>query len=1115
MVKRCSYFHAATILCVSLAVPPLSQGQAKKLAINKTPLLPISFETNRGQIQPGIDFVARTNAYSIYLSARGATLRLNDPGAGPDVQKNVEAEIDFVGANRRSEAQPEVVLSGYSNFLFGSDPDKWITGVTQYARVRYKDVYPGIDIVYHGKQDHLEHDFVVLPGADPQQVAICFTGANRVRLDARGELLFSVGTAEFRLQKPHAYQRIGGNEADVKAEYVLHKGQVHFRLGRYHRDRTLIIDPVLIYSTFLGGGFSSSGAFQSVTGIAADMAGNLYVSGVTTAADFPVTPGVIGPTPAASFVSKIDPAGTSLIYSTYIAGMPSAGSFAGAGLAVDASGAVYIAGAGGVGLPIPASSTPYQAAPGSLAVLKLNATGTAVLAGTYLGASTSSHDVLGGMAVDNVGSVFLTGTTSSVDFPTQNALQATLGTSGTNAFVTKLNPAMSGLVYSTYLGQNIETNANSIALDPSGNAYIVGSAAAGFPTTTGAFQTNAPLGGPFLAKLNPAGSSVLYATYIAGSGVAEMGGAGSADAVAVDASLNIWISGRNFSLDFPAVTPVQSCSGGGSTFAAPFLSEISPMGALIFSTCLGNDSTGPNTSPSRIALDGQGKVYISGTSDGSLPLVNPIESHPVGTFLSELDPVTHTLFFSTFLGQQTALCCDGSGDHVTAIAVDKDENIYAAGWSSTLIHDTVNNFPIFNALQPLFGVPQENCVERIGCYYVDAMIMKVSLASGAAGAVSPSQLNFPVGQLGRPSGPASVTVHDLGTSPLTVSNVTATGDFSQTNNCGVVAPSGGTCSIAVTFTPRGLGNSSGTLTIVDNSAGSPRTVPLTGRGGEGFATPSPATVSFPSTLVGQQSSTQPLVVKNAGSVDVQVASVGITGPFSVEGPDGCSIVPAGSECDFNVFFAPTAAGPATGAITISDTGADSPQTIALTGTGITGFAISATSAASATVSAGATATFSLAVGSDSAFSGSVQFNCTGAPAASSCMVSPNPLSLSASSVGAISVTVSTTTRVIARSAVSTQEQVTPARPSGSLSAIYSLLMLGAIFATALPFGGRAGSRWEFVVGFMLFFISMLAIACGGGGGTHVTGTPSGTYIIVVTGTSGSNTQSLKLTLTVQ
>ena len=327
----------------------------------------------------------------------------------------------------------------------------------------------------------MEEDFALQPGADPKRISLRFQGVRHSKLNDRGDLVLSTAAAALTMQKPRAYQLVQNKEVDVPVAYDLHDGHASFRLGPYDKRQALIIDPVLVYSTFFGG---------IVTSMALDSSG-LYLSGTTYSSTFPTTAGVVQPTPLSfndfNFVSKLDPTGQSLIFSTYITGF--GGSYL--ALTVDPSGNTYIAGlaagvdvlGGGVAsnLPIPAGSHPFQSAQKgyqNLAILKLNSTGTAVVAATYFGGS--NREWLCGMAVDSAQNIYVSCTTNSNDFPTQSPLQATLGTSSSNAFIAKLNPTLSGLVYSTYLGANSGASTeflgspNSLALDSSDNVYIVG-----------------------------------------------------------------------------------------------------------------------------------------------------------------------------------------------------------------------------------------------------------------------------------------------------------------------------------------------------------------------------------------------------------------------------------------------------------------------------------------------------------------------------------------------------------------------------------------------------------------------------------------------------------------
>jgi len=1080
--------------------------------------LPMSFESNQGQVAKEADFVARGAGYTALLQAGRARICLSHRLEGSSestCRRDQELVIELVGARKRPDIQPEDKLPGYSNYLFGSDPSKWITNVAQYARVRYGNVYPGIDIVYHGNQGRMEHDFVVRHGADTKRIGLAFTGVDHMEISGGGDLKLHMAKNEVQLQRPRAYQVIGNKEVEVAAEYVLRQHRVGFRLGQHDESQKLIIDPVLAYATFLGG--DPLGTQQGVSALTLDASDNLYIAGSTNASNFPVTPGVVGPNlSGTSFVSKINPAGTSLQYSTYISGITGL-----LGLAVDVSGNVYLAGfgadqtgSGAPGLPIPPGSNPFQATNKgrNLAILKLNSTATAVLYATYLGGSGTEN--FAGLAIDAAGNAYISGSTNSNDFPTQNPLQGSLGTSGKNGFVTKLNSTGSALSYSTYVGQNSDVEVVGIALDASNNAYLVGNASAGFPTTSGAFQATGL--GAFLAKLDPTGSTLLDATYIAGS--ANSGNAGDrSTAVAVDHSGNVFVTGLNFSSDFPVVNPIHSCNNPNAV--TMFLSEFNAAGTLMFSTCFGDHSI-----VNAMTLDTAGRVYVSGFIDASLPLKNPIDSNPpsagpplqLRSFVSEIDPITRILLFSSFIaGPVMAGGASSTSDAINAIAVDSTGNIYATGISQVFQSGGSDLFPIFNALQQLFG-NTNNCSQGTpNCTYSDAIIMKIAPTAGGAAAVAPSGLQFPATQVDTTTAPQSLKIYDLGTDPLTVSNVTVSGDFAiPSNTCATVAASAGSCTIQVTFKPTTVGTSNGTLTITDSSAGSPHTVALTGQGSLPAASLTPTSLSFTNQAVGTTSLSQPVTLTNTAAISLQIAHIQTTSDFSETNGCGATLSAFGS-CIIQVTFTPTTTGQRSGSLTITDNAADSPQSISLIGNVPAGFVISTgSSPSSATIAAGATATFNLNLNASGGFSGPVQFSCSGVPAASHCTASPNPVTLDVISPAVVAVSIATTARTVAQM-LSKERQ--PNYGRGSLSPLLAVFTVFGIFL--VPICGRWRQRRISSVSLGLILTALLGFGCGGGGGTppgnQTMGTPTGTYDITVSGRSGSVTQSLTLKLTIQ
>ena len=603
-------------------------------------------------------------------------------------------------------------------------------------------------------------------------------------------------------------------------------------------------------------------------------------------------------------------------------------------LALDSSGNVYLAGNAGPGLPIPSGSTPFQPASvgTNAAILKLNGTGTAVVYGTYLGGSGTEN--LTGIAVDADGGAYVSGITTSNDFPTKNPLQPTLGSSGQSGFVTKLNPDGTALIYSSYLGLNSTAAARGIALDSSKNIYVAGSATSGFPTTSGSFQTTCSTQCGFVTKLD-SGGSLLYSSYLGGSAAGD-----SVDGIGVDSMGNFFLTGVTHSPAFPGGSAAPACGGiASSVFVAGFSSSNS----FRFATCLGdNFNTGLNTGFSTLpalALDHAGNVYIAASSDASLVLQNPIDSvqPPSGTnrpFISEVDPLTGQLLFSTFAGSVTVTSSGNrmaSGDQLNAIAVDSNGGIYAAGFSAGTGAETSEGFPLFNALQSLFDV-RLPLTARPPFTFTDAIIMKIAPTAGAAAAVAPGNLQFIAAQaVGTTSAPQAISVLDLGTTPLTVSSVTASGDFSVlSRNCGVVPAFGSSCTIQVTFSPTASGTRTGVVTINDSSAGSPRLVDVSGQGSDPEVSLAPTSLSFANQSVGTTSAALPLTLTNIGALDMQITRVQASGEFTENNNCGVTL-PAHASCTIQVTFAPTTVGAQTGSITVTDNAVSSPQSVPLSG----------------------------------------------------------------------------------------------------------------------------------------------------------------------------------------
>jgi len=671
--------------------------------------LPLRFEPNQGQTDNRVKFLSRDFEHALFLTPTEAVLVLRKPEGDSRVSSasripspwlpGAVLRMKLRGANQKASATGMEALPGTSNYFLGDDPAKWRSNIPTYREVRFSGVYPGVDLVYYGNERELEYDFVITPGGDPNKIKMGIQGAN-LAIDAEGNAVLLSNDRTMRLLRPRVYQEFRGQRKEVSAVYVLKGHDLRIAVGPYDHAQTLTIDPVLGYSTYLGGSGGDSGG-----GIAVDSSGNTYIVGSTSSTDFPTNSAfqsmLGGPGTFNVFITKLNAAGSALIYSTYLGGNGGNGTFGdnGASIAVDSSGNAYFTGTVSSTnfptFPKTGSPLPFQPAFGGgqvdAFVAELNSSGNALVYSTYLGGS--GNDSGTSIAVDSFGDAYVTGSTTSINFPVASPLQATLGTtSPEDAFVAKVNPTGSALVYSTYLGGNDNsTFGGSIAVDSSGNAYVAGSTiATNFPVTAGALQTTYG-GAPedaFVAKLNAAGSALVYSTYLGGSGDDFLGG------LAVDSSGNAYVTGATNSTNFPTTPGAEQTTFGGGTYNV-FVSKLNPAGnALVYSTYLGGSG---NDQALGIALDFSGNAYVTGlTSSTNFPVSNAIQSVYAGgaydVFVTELGPAGTALIYSTYLG--------GSGDdEASGIAVDASGDAYVTGFTNSA------NFPVNGAFQGTNKVP--------------------------------------------------------------------------------------------------------------------------------------------------------------------------------------------------------------------------------------------------------------------------------------------------------------------------------------------------------------------------------------------------------------------------
>jgi hypothetical protein len=694
--------------------------------------LPLGFEPNVGQTDPQVQFLAHGKGYELFLTEREAVLALQDstptrplPGRRADFLRawrkrrglatSSVLRIRPLEGNQHARIIGTNELSGKSNYFIGNDPKNWRTDVPTYARVKYEEVYPGVDLTFYGDHRRLEWDVIVAPGADPGQVAFHIDGSRTMRIDAQGNLHISVGAGEVELKKPIVYQQEAGVRREVQGRYALIAGHnVRFRVGAYDPSTPLIVDPALDYSTYLGGSADEFGS-----SIAVDSNGDAYVAGSTGSTNFPTTSNSIEPkAPAgigtgAVFVTQLNPTGTSVLYSTYIGGNNGEGGF---GIALDSASPpdVYVTGYT-CSTNFPTTSNAYlptftppvcNGSGGTGFVTEFNpaVSGAGALKySTYLGGNGA--EIGEAIAVDANKNIYVTGFTYSTSFPvTSGAFQSTNKGGGTldNAFVTRLNPSISGsgsLIYSTYLGgagnqtNSLGDEGFGIAVDSASNVYITGdTASANFPTTASAFMATAPAGVAnqtgFVARINTAlagAQSLVYSTFLGGA-TSDAG-----NGIALGPQNVAYVVGNTSSSNFPVTAGAYQTTapGGVSGLGVSFLSLVntsqSNTSSLVYSTFWGGNTGDYGGS---ITVDSSGNAYIGGsTYSSNFPVTTgafqTTMKGPCTGFLSELMPSGNgsaDLIYSTFFdGTESATTCDNLAVGVYALALDSTNNAYLTG----------------------------------------------------------------------------------------------------------------------------------------------------------------------------------------------------------------------------------------------------------------------------------------------------------------------------------------------------------------------------------------------------------------------------------------------------
>lgn len=677
--------------------------------------LPLYFIQNDGQMNEKVMFYGKGSGHTMFFTERGVYLSLTS-GQEQEATNRKLVKLIPLGANKHPEIKAEGLQKGKVNYLIGNDPEKWKTNIPTYQDVVYKDIYKNIDMKFYGNNHQLEYDIIVKPGANPSHIKLAYEGIEDLRVTEERNMEMYLKEGKIIQKKPYIYQEIGGKRVEVEGRFNIleTRGKKHvgrystlknpksriqnlsstqtcprhregigepkfvygFHVASYDRRYPLIIDPVLVYSTYLGGSSLDRGY-----DIAVDTSGNAYITGLTESTDFPTASGYAGSYAGNGdvFVTKIDATGSSLVYSTYLGGT---GYDYGTSIAVDSSENVYVSGGTGSG-DFPAVAAIYENHAGGdydAFISKIDASGSNLIYSTYLGGSSTDRG--NDIAVDTSENTYITGYTSSTDFPAAGAIYES-NAGPPSAFVAKMNASGNSLVYSTYLGGNDLDSGSNIDVDNSGNVYITGyTESDDFPMVAPISGSYAGGGDAFITKINASGSSLVYSTYLGGS-LRD----GSHGVIVVDNSGNAYISGGTESNDFPTASALYESYEGGSSDA--FITKIDASGSsLVYSTYLGGSGY---DRVNGLAVDTDGNAYVAGfTNSADFPVVAALYENYEGglsdVFIAKIDNSGSNLVYSTYLGGNDI-------DEAYGIAIDTSGNAYVTGRTYSENYSTFN--PIY------------------------------------------------------------------------------------------------------------------------------------------------------------------------------------------------------------------------------------------------------------------------------------------------------------------------------------------------------------------------------------------------------------------------------------
>jgi Abnormal spindle-like microcephaly-assoc'd, ASPM-SPD-2-Hydin len=913
-------------LLLSISTSFATQNQSPSSARVIENNLPILFEPAAGWGDGSVAMVGR--AANMTVGFQPAAVVVGFQG-----KKASQFKIEFSGAQPTAPSGAELQKS-QTNYLLGNDPTHWRTHVPNYARVTYTGLYPGIDAVFYGNGHQMEHDFIVYPGADYGKIRMHLTDNARASLGRDGALVITLEDGSLLMQKPVIYQEEAGKSQERRGSFrLLPNGDIGFIVAGYDPRQTLVIDPVLSFSTYL------SPMASVANRIATDTAGDNYLTGIGTLG-FPVTRTAFAGCATCTtgnvvtFISKLSADGTTLLYSTVLGGNNFAQP---TGLAVDANGNAVVSGWTGAtnfptkfGQPIATPSNNYLGF-----LVSLSADGSSLNYGTLLSSSPSSglntDTYAMTVALDPSGNAYVTGETGNGFFTTAGALNQGVGSgygNQFNVFLAKFSPA-GGLLYSAILGIADPQNggggpigAYAITVDAAGDAYVAGQAGTLWPISSNAYLNHIagsmPYATPFVMKVAPDAKSFLYSTYLDYAYVVT--------GIAVLQNGNVFVTGDGVGASYP--TTANAYQQSSSSSGGAFLTELDASGSsLVYSTVIGDSSYNVNG----LALDTNGDIWLAAQSSNSqFPLVTPLQStFPLGqgvtepiSVLNQFDPTGQTLEFSTFLG--------GTADgYASSVAIDSNHRAHVAGAAGYGMYTTPG---VYAGQVPVPGPGYS------GATYAYVALVDKTVAAPAV-CVSPNTGLY-VGSL--PAGTfvdRPVTITNCGSQPLTITGASAAASVftipASENGCTQTLPVGQSCTFNVRYSPTALETDSSTLTIQSNASIPQTVLPLSGSGVVPVIAVS--TTSFDYTIVGQTSAPQIVIVQDRGGAPLVLdpTKTTVSGDFSLKGLGACGS-PIFTSCGLAVYFTPTAPGIRTGTLSIGSNDPSHPTvSVQLQGVGYT------------------------------------------------------------------------------------------------------------------------------------------------------------------------------------